>query len=183
MDIINLDIPGCFLVTPKIISDERGHFVKVYKESDFYRAGIEFKFEEEYYSVSNQGVIRGMHFQVPPHDHCKMVYCPKGAVFDAFVDLRKGSPTYLESRCTQLTEVNGGILILAKGIAHGFCSLEDGTVMVYKTTSEYQPSGDCGVLWDSCGIQWPAIMNAKSLSDRDKSFPALKVFESPFVLK
>ncbi|MBE9490579.1 MAG: dTDP-4-dehydrorhamnose 3,5-epimerase [Bacteroidetes bacterium] len=180
MDIKELDIQGCFLITPKIFKDERGSLVKTFHESSFHHEGISFDFKEEYYSISKKGVIRGMHFQIPPHDHIKMVYCPKGVVFDTFVDLRKGSPTYLQPSHVQLSEENGNILVLAKGIAHGFCSLEDGTIMIYKTSSEYEPNNESGILWDSCGIDWPSIANSKLLSARDKTFLNLKEFDSPF---
>lgn len=181
MDIHEYGFPGCFLVKPKVFFDARGRFVKTFHETDFVKNGIKIDFKEEYYSVSNKGVIRGMHFQTPPHDHVKMIYCTKGVVFDAFVDLRKNSPTYLQSMDALLSEENGNVLILAKGIAHGFCSLEDNSIMVYKTTSEYNSESDMGVKWDSCGIEWPSIANENMLSDRDKALPLLGDFDTPFL--
>lgn len=181
MVIEELDFTGCFLITPRVFNDLRGRFVKTYHEETFASAGINVAFQEEYYSLSHRGVIRGLHFQLPPHDHVKMVYCPKGSVFDAFVDVRKDSRTYLQHRNVELNEDNGSVLVLAKGIAHGFCALDDNSLMVYKTTSVYCPESDAGVLWNSCGIKWPTAANPDTLSERDKAFPALSDFDSPFV--
>jgi len=180
MDFTELNISGCYWGNAKILKDDRGCFVKTYQESNYQKNGIPLDFKEEYYSVSNAGVVRGMHFQTPPHDHVKMVYCSKGAVLDAFVDLRKGSPTYLRAGTLKLSSENANILILAKGIAHGFCSLHDGTTMVYKTTSEYAPDSDGGILWNSCGIDWPDVAKPDLLSDRDKSLISLSEFNTPF---
>lgn len=181
MVIEELDFTGCFLIKPRVFNDLRGRFVKTYHEEIFFSAGVDVDFKEEYYSLSHQGVIRGLHFQRPPHDHMKMVYCPKGSVFDAFIDLRKNSKTYLQHHQLELNESNGHVLLLAKGIAHGFCAQEDNSLMIYKTTSVYSPESDAGILWDSCGIEWPAVANPDTLSERDQTFPVLSDFDSPFV--
>lgn len=181
MIIEELDFAGCFLVKPRVFHDLRGLFVKTYHEETYGAVGINADFKEEYYSLSHKGAVRGLHFQIPPHEHMKMVFCPKGAVFDAFVDLRKGSKTYLQQRHLELNEDNSHVLLLAPGIAHGFCALQDNSLMVYKTTTAYSPECDAGISWNSCGIEWPAIANPILMSERDKSFPALADFDSPFV--
>jgi len=183
MEMKQLSMAGCYLLSPRIFKDKRGCFVKTYHKKTFGEAGINFDFDEEFYSVSDKGVIRGMHFQLPPFDHMKIVYCPRGSVFDAFVDLRRGSPTYLQADDIELSSKRGDVLVLAKGVAHGFCSLEDGTIMVYKTTSQYESTSDSGVMWDSCGIKWPSVADPTTLSDRDKSFSRLSDFDSPFFMK
>lgn len=181
MKIEELTISGCFLVYLKTFSDARGKFVKTYHLDMFAEAGLLFEIKEEYFSVSNKGVVRGMHFQAPPNDHVKMVYCPKGAVFDAFIDLRKSSPTYLKYGTVELNDTSSCVLVLPRGIAHGFCALVDGSVMVYKTSTVYHPESDTGVLWDSCGIKWPGLCDSGLVSDRDKGFVKLSEFDSPFI--
>jgi len=180
MEYEELKIPGCYLIKPNVFEDKRGRFVKTYHEEAIKELGIEFDFKEEYYSFSKKGVIRGMHFQTPPCDHVKLVCCPKGAVFDSFVDLRKGSPTYLHTASLELTESNCNVLILDKGIAHGFCALTDDAMMIYKTSTVYSPDNDSGIAWDSCGINWPDSKQIELISDRDNGFVKLTDFDSPF---
>ena len=180
MEIQELDIEGCFLITPKIFKDTRGNFIKTFNSDLYAEYGLSLDFKEEYYSVSHKGVLRGMHFQMPPHDHAKMVYCAKGSVFDAFIDLRKDSSTYKKHLTIELSESNKNILVLAEGIAHGFCSLEDDTLMVYKTTTVYEPQSDTGILWNSAGIKWPSLVKENLISERDASFQELDCFNSPF---
>ncbi|MDH5325754.1 MAG: dTDP-4-dehydrorhamnose 3,5-epimerase [Gammaproteobacteria bacterium] len=176
-----LDIKGCFLVHTKPFSDARGSFVKVYNDEAYKELGFIMEFKEEYYSVSRKGVVRGMHFQLPPYDHEKFVYCPKGRVFDVFLDLRKSSETFLKHGIVELNNINCSALILPKGIAHGFCALEDRSIMVYKTSTVYRQEWDNGILWNSCGIRWPEMHNPEFISQRDRSFEKLSDFYSPFI--
>lgn len=180
MQIEELKIPRCYLVIPNVFEDKRGRFVKTCHTEIMNNIAVDTDFVEEYYSTSNKGVIRGMHFQMPPDDHVKMVYCPNGTVFDAFVDLRKGSPTYLESFSLTLSSSDNKILILDKGIAHGFCALTNEAMMIYKTTTVYSPENDSGIAWDSCDIKWPDDKVAELVSDRDSNFEKLSDFNSPF---
>ena len=178
MEFIELNIIGCYLIKSRIFEDERGIFVKTLHRGLFEDCGINASFEEEYFSVSKKGVLRGMHFQLPPYEHSKLVYCISGKVEDAFVDLRKQSPTYKNAEKLVLDSHNAYILYLPEGIAHGFNTLTDRATMVYKTSSRYNPSSDSGILWSSCGVFWE---NRKPiLSSRDRSFENLANFESPF---
>ena len=180
MEFIELDITGCYLIKPKIFTDERGQFVKTLHHDQFKTYGLDSDFNEEYFSVSKRGVLRGMHYQLPPHDHNKLVYCISGKVEDAFVDLRKLSPTFKKTQKLILDSDNYQILYLPKGVAHGFNTLSDSAIMVYKTSTIHVPSCDSGILWNSCDIDW----NTKDpiISDRDRKFVALSNFESPFNL-
>lgn len=179
MKIVPTALPGCYQIVTDIRRDERGSFVKVFHEETFRRHGLATGFAEEYYSTSRRGVIRGLHFQTPPHDHAKLVYCVQGTVLDAALDLRRGSPSYGRHITLELSAENGHMLYLPAGLAHGFCSLSAQSLMVYKVTSAYAPDNDGGVLWNSAGIAWPA--QEPVMSARDRTFPTLAQFDTPFV--
>ena len=172
-------IPGCYEIQPRIFNDVRGRFVKVFHRNAFVEHGLEADFSEEYYSVSHQGVIRGMHFQNPPMDHVKVVYCVQGEVFDVVVDLRLGSPSYGKSVTLNLSADKGNYVYIPKGLAHGFCATSESATLVYKVATEYSPEHDAGILWSSIGIAWPTA--SPVLSERDCGFIAMSDFKSPFV--
>ena len=171
-------LSGCLELQPKVFDDDRGRFVKVFHEQAFAAQGLETAFAEEYYSVSCKNVVRGLHFQLPPMDHVKMVYCVEGEVLDAVVDLRVGSPTYRQYALFELSAAKANSIYIPKGMAHGFCALSERAIMVYKVSTIYSPAHDAGVLWNSVGIPWPTTEAV--LSARDQSFPRLEQFESPF---
>lgn len=171
-------IAGCFELQPRVLEDARGRFVKVFHEQAFAAQGLETAFAEEYYSISHKNVIRGLHFQLPPMDHIKMVYCVEGEVLDAVVDLRIGSPTYGQFELLELSSGKANSIYIPKGMAHGFCALSERAIMVYKVSTVYSPEHDAGVLWDSVGIPWPTT--TAILSARDEAFPRLDEFTSPF---
>ncbi len=178
MKITELQFPGCFLIeSPKFV-DKRGEFVKTYHQAIFQDNGITTHFAEEFYSVSKKNVLRGMHFQLPPSDHEKLVFCLNGAVLDVFLDLRKDSPAYGQSMGVELSGNNTRTLFLPKGIAHGFLSLEDNSVMVYKTSTVHDPLKDCGIRWDSFGYAWP--VEEPIISERDTKHFIFSNFKSPF---
>lgn len=177
-DIKPTQLTGCFELQPKPFEDARGRFVKVFHTQAFTAHGLETNFAEEYYSVSNKNVIRGMHFQMPPMEHVKVVYCVQGAVLDVVVDLRVGSPTYGQTTMLELSAAKANSLYIPKGMAHGFCSLSDHSIMVYKVSTVYAPAQDAGILWDSVGVSWPTTQAI--LSARDQTFAPLVQFVSPF---
>ena len=156
----------------------RGRFVKIFHEPSYTALGLETNFAEEYYSVSHKNVIRGLHFQVPPMDHVKMVYCLEGHALDVVLDLRVGSPTYGQFEVFELNSSNSNSIYIPKGMAHGFCALSENTIMVYKVSTVYSPAHDAGILWNSADIPWPT--SDAVLSERDQSFPTLAQFKSPF---
>lgn len=178
MQIAPTPIPGCLELLPDIRRDKRGSFVKTFHQDDFRANGLATDFAEEYYSISHNGVLRGLHFQLPPADHVKLVYCVAGAVFDAVLDLRVGSPTYGRHAALELSAEKGNSLYISKGLAHGFYTKSDVAIMIYKVTSTYAPEHDTGVLWSSAGIEWPG--DAPILSPRDRRFPKAADFRSPF---
>lgn len=173
-------LQGCYELQPKIVGDERGRFVKTFHERWFEDNGLRTDFSEQYYSVSTKGVLRGLHFQVPPAEHAKLVYCPAGQVLDAAVDLRKGSSTYGQFVCIELDAERGNMLYLDAGFAHGFYTQSERAMMVYNVTSVHSPEHDAGIRWDSVGIPWPD--DDVVVSTRDQGLPSLSDFDSPFLL-
>lgn len=173
-------IAGCFNIIPDVRRDDRGSFVKTFHKGIFIDQGLEHTFAEEYYSVSRQGVLRGLHFQRPPHHHTKLVYCISGHVMDAVVDLRRDSPTYGQHAVFELSADTANILYIPPGLAHGFYTLSDKATLVYKVTTVYAPEHDTGIRWDSAGVPWPD--GKPLLSPRDQTFPILDEFDSPFTL-
>lgn len=171
-------IPGCFEVLPSVMNDARGSFVKVFHAERFRELGLATDFAEEYYSHSRKGVIRGMHFQTPPADHVKVVYCVQGEVFDVVLDLRVGSPTYGQTATFTLSASEGNYLYIPKGLAHGFCATSETATLVYKVSTVYSPENDSGVLWSSLDIDWPT--DTPILSERDSRFSPFSEFKSPF---
>lgn len=142
------------------------------------KSGLDFEIAEIYYSVNNCGVIRGMHFQLPPDDHEKLVFVSHGRIMDVVVDLRKDSKTFGRHFSMELDDKLGEYLFIPKGFAHGFASLQAGTIVNYAQSSCYAPDNDCGVRFDSCGIEWP--FKSPIVSGRDLTFECLSDFKSPF---
>lgn len=172
------EIPGCCAVVGDRFVDARGTFTKTFVASTYAEAGLALEFAEEYTTWSRAGVLRGLHFQLPPADHDKVVFCVAGRVLDAVVDLRVGSPTYRAHILRGLSAEEAVGLYVPAGCAHGFYAVTD-ALMSYKVTSAYAPDCDAGVRWDSAGIAWP---DASPLtSERDAGFPTLAEFASPFV--
>lgn len=177
MDVIDELLPGCFLLKPKKFIDQRGCFVKTFHKGQFNEYGFDMEIREEFFSISHKNVLRGMHFQLPPHDHEKLVYCPRGAVLDVLLDLRLGS-TYGQVASSKLSAENGHLIYIPKGFAHGFIALEDQTLMLYKTSTVHMPEFDFGILWDSFGFNWGVDQPIISL--RDAQHIAFAKFDSPF---
>ena len=177
MEILKELLPGCFLLQPNRFEDQRGSFVKTYHEGLFQALGVDLDIREEFYSVSHKNVIRGMHFQLPPHEHDKLVYCTRGAVTDVLLDLRKG-PGYGKVASAELSGENAHLVFIPKGIAHGFAALTDEALMLYKTSTVHAPESDCGIRWDSFGFEWGVAHPV--ISARDQQHPPLSEFITPF---
>ena len=171
-------LAGLKLIQPRIFTDLRGTFVKTFHAGLFEQLGMEFQPREEFFSVSHRNVVRGMHFQSPPAAHAKLVYCVAGRVLDVVVDLRKSSPTFGRCASRELSAANREMFFISVGFAHGFLSLEDGSVMVYQTSTMHAPECDAGILWNSFGFDWG--MADPVINERDQKFPRLDEFVSPF---
>jgi dTDP-4-dehydrorhamnose 3,5-epimerase len=181
MRIISTNIPGCFEIFPQPMRDERGVFIKTYQENIFAEHGLTTRFTEEFYTSSYKGVLRGLHFQTPPMELVKMVYCVSGRVFDAVVDLRKGSPAYGKYFMCELGAEKANMLYLPAGLAHGFFVLSENAILMYRVTAVHSPAHDSGIRWNSAGIPWPD--EHPVLSRRDREFISLSDFKSPFTFK
>lgn len=178
MNLIKTRIPDCYIIQVDKIDDKRGTFVKTYNKASFSDLGLCTSFNEEYYSVSKKNVLRGLHFQIPPNDHVKVVYCLAGRVFDAVVDLRKDSPTYGRYEAFELSADEANMLYIPTGLAHGFYVLSEWATVAYKVSTIYSPEHDTGILWNSVDIPWPD--KNPVISERDSRFLNLKEFKSPF---
>lgn len=171
-------IKGCYEITADVHRDDRGIFVKPFHNEYFKQNNLQTEYKEEYFSTSFAGVLRGLHFQLPPYDHVKLVYCISGTVLDAVVDLRKGSPTYGEFELFELSPEKGNIIYIPIGMAHGFYVLSKEASMVYNVSEIYSSQHDSGIKWDSVGIPWPN--QNPTVSVRDKQLTAFSEFNSPF---
>jgi dTDP-4-dehydrorhamnose 3,5-epimerase len=171
-------IPGCAYLRLEPLADTRGSFVKVYQRSVVEAMGLDGTVAEFYYSRSFPGVIRGLHFQCPPHDHAKTVVCIAGSIFDVVVDLRIGSPAFGEHATFALEGTAPTAVHVPTGCAHGFQATSDDTIVGYLVSTEHEPRHDTGIRWDSAGIEWPLARTV--VSPRDQSFPRLAELDSPF---
>lgn len=178
MELFPTSLDGCFLVKPHCAQDVRGTFVKTFNCENFAAQGFPINWKEEYYSSSYKGVIRGMHFQTPPHDHEKLVYCMQGKVLDVVVDLRKNSSSRGRHMAVELDGALGQGLMIPRGMAHGFLALTEDVLMAYKVTSVYVPENDHGIRWDSFGFDWG--VTHPIVSARDRAHPAMADYLSPF---
>ena len=168
-------IEDVILVKPKIFGDNRGFFAETYKKSEFFKNGIMVEFCQDNHSKSSKGVLRGLHYQKSPYEQAKLVRCSKGRIFDVAVDIRPDSKTFKQYVKVELSEENKYMLYIPAGFAHGFVALSDEVELIYKTSSEYNPNADCGILWrdEDINIDW-GIDFEPLLSEKDKHQPRLK---------
>lgn len=178
MEIIKTPFEGLLVLQTVNFQDNRGGFQKLFNYDFFKDNGLDYDFKEFYYSVNQANVVRGMHFQTPPYDHTKVVYVSKGRIKDVVVDIRKSSRTYGKCFSIELDDQKGQYLYIPKGYAHGFLSLEDGSIVNYAQTSCYNKDCDCGIDQNSIGFNWG--IESPIVSGRDLTFPALVDFQSPF---
>jgi dTDP-4-dehydrorhamnose 3,5-epimerase len=183
MLIEELSLKGAFILTPKQHGDERGFFSETYSKQAFEQIAPGIEFVQDNHSFSrDKGVLRGLHFQVPPHAQGKLVRAPRGKVLDVIVDLRTGSPTYGQHAAVELSDENWKQLWVPVGFAHGFCTLTDNAEFCYKVTSGYAPDADSGIAFNDpdLAIEWPFPLDQLTLSAKDKSLQSFKDFRSPF---
>ncbi len=177
-------IPGLMVLTPKVWGDKRGFFLETHSRKTFLDNGLDYEFVQDNHARSGPvGVLRGLHFQKPPAAQAKLVWCTRGAVYDAVVDLRKGSPTFGKSFGLELSEDNFKRLMIPRGFAHGYATLTENAEFQYKVDGYYAPEHDAGIIWNDpdLGIDWP--VTNPLLSDKDQILPRLCEIESPFVFE
>jgi dTDP-4-dehydrorhamnose 3,5-epimerase len=186
MQRIETGIPGLYVIEPRVFEDERGHFYEAFNAAKLEALGIDPSVVQMNHSFSKRGVLRGLHFQLPPYEQTKLVRCVSGRLYDAVVDIRKGSPTYGKSFGIELSAGNRKMLFVPKGFAHGFCAITDCELLYAVGGGKYHKDSEGGLRWDCrhSAIAWPVeafeggIPNA---NERDLTFPSLKEFDSPFV--
>lgn len=180
MEIVETHIKGLLIIKPKVFEDARGYFFESYNESVFKKAGIDAHFKQDNQSLSHTGVLRGLHFQTPPHAQGKLVRVITGAVLDIAVDIRKNSPTYGQHVTLELTEENKTMFYIPHGFAHGFATLRDNTIFSYKCTDVYNKESEGCVLWNDANLNINWNIKNPLLSDKDLLGTPFDKFESPF---
>ncbi len=182
VDIQKTEIVGPLLITPKKFGDARGFFSETYSAKDLAAAGIRLGFVQDNHSLSaERGTVRGLHFQAPPKAQAKLVRVSKGSILDVFVDIRRSSPTYGRHGAVELSAENWQQLLIPEGFAHGFCTLEPDTEVIYKTTDYYAPNAEGGLRWNdpALRIAWPEFAGS-NISARDREWPFFDEFANPF---
>lgn len=175
-----LAIPEVMLIEPTVAEDERGWFVETYKASEFARAGIAKPFVQDNHSRSGRGVLRGLHYQKRAHAQGKLIRIVAGEVFDVAVDIRRSSPAFGTWIGATLSATNRRMLYVPPGFAHGFCVLSEVAEVLYKTTAEYAPDDERGIVWNDpeLRIAWPIA--APIVSSRDAGLPRLRDADNDF---
>ena len=173
MNVTETKLAGVLIIEPMIFGDSRGFFKETFQAERYREAGIEYTIVQDNYSRSQNGVLRGLHFQITKPQG-KLVSCPKGAVFDVAVDIDPESTTYGQYVGVELTEENHKQLWVPPGYAHGFCVLSETADFQYKCTDYYCPDDEVGFIWNDTdvAIEWP--IDEPLLSDKDAKLPALK---------
>lgn len=171
---------GLLVVEPEVFGDDRGFFMETFNADKFAALGLPTEFKQDNHSASVKGVLRGLHFQLPPKAMGKLVRCTRGRIWDVAVDLRKASSTYKQWFAVELSAENKKMLWLPVGFAHGFYALEDCEVL-YKCTETYDKAGDGNVAWNDpeLKVSWP-VSGAPILSARDQAAPLFKDLNLPF---
>lgn len=180
MEVIETKIKDLLIIKPRVFADARGYFFESYNETVFKQNGINANFVQDNQSLSNTGVLRGLHFQAPPFEQGKLVRVITGAVLDVAVDIRKNSPTYGEHVAMELTEENKTMFYIPPGFAHGFLTLRDNTIFSYKCTNVYNKASEGCVLWNDKDININWNISNPILSEKDLVGTPLTEFTSPF---
>lgn len=183
IEVIETALPGVLVLVPRRFGDARGFFSETWNKKRLSDHGIDMDFVQDNHSLSAEiGTIRGLHFQAPPHAQDKLVRCGRGRFFDVAVDIRRGSPTYGAWVGEELSFKNARQLLVPKGFAHGFVTLEADTEIIYKCSDYYAPESDRALRFDDpdIGVDWGIDRAEATLSDKDAAAPSLADLNSPF---
>lgn len=185
MNYIKTDIEGVKIIEPKVFGDERGYFFESFSQKEFDENVCKTVFVQDNESKSCYGVLRGLHFQMPPFAQAKLVRCVRGRVLDVAVDIRKGSPTYGKHITCELSEENHRMFFVPRGFAHGFSVLSETAIFQYKCDNYYAPQSEGALMWNDkdLNINWLVPEDRVILSEKDKHHPLFNDFESPFVFE
>lgn len=182
MPFIKTTIPDLLLFEPVVHNDARGYFFESYNESVFGEQGIDIRWVQDNQSSSQYGVVRGLHFQRPPHAQTKLVRVLSGSILDVVVDIREGSPTFGKSFSVELNAENKKQLLVPKGFAHGFAVLSEQAEVLYKCDQFYNKASEQGILYadPTLAINWMIAADCAIISEKDRQLPLLKELKSPF---
>jgi dTDP-4-dehydrorhamnose 3,5-epimerase len=185
MQVLETDIADIKLLKPVRHVDSRGFFSEVFREDALQEHGIDIQFVQDNHSLSvNKGVVRGLHFQIPPSAQAKLLRVTAGSIFDVAVDIRWGSPNFGRHFAGVLSAADWNQILIPEGFAHGYCTLEPDTEVIYKVNAYYSPEHDRGLLWNdpALGIAWPVSANEALVSDKDRTHPVLSELPRYFSL-
>ncbi len=180
MEVLETKIQGLLIIKPKVFADDRGYFFESYNQLVFEKNNINVNFKQDNQSLSNKGVLRGLHFQAPPFEQGKLVRVITGAVLDIAVDIRKNSSTYGQHIAIELTEENKTMFYIAPGFAHGFATLRDNTIFSYKCTNAYNKESEGCLLWNDPDLKIDWQLTHPLLSEKDLVGTKFGEFRSPF---
>ncbi len=182
MKITGTNIEGLVILEPKVFGDARGYFMETFQKDTFNSNVTETEFIQDNESKSSRGVLRGLHFQLPPYQQAKLVRVIEGEVLDVAVDLRKDSKTYGQHYSILLSSVNKKQFFIPRGFAHGFVVLSETAIFSYKVDNIYAPTHDFGIMWndETLNIDWQIANEMINLSEKDKNLSTFRDFNSPF---
>ena len=185
MPFTKTDIPGLLIFEPKVFEDDRGYFFESYNENVFRQAGINIRWVQDNQSSSDYGVIRGLHYQLPPFAQSKLIRVLKGKILDVVVDIRKDSPTYGKSFSVQMTAKNKKQLFIPAGFAHGFSVLSKKAEVIYKCDAFYNKENEAGIIYNDAelNIDWQIPAEKAIVSDKDKELPGLAQCNNSFLFE
>jgi dTDP-4-dehydrorhamnose 3,5-epimerase len=185
MKITPMAIPEVLLITPARHGDERGWFSETFRQSALEEAGFTggVFVQDNHVRSTTRGILRGLHFQKPPHAQDKLLRCVRGAIFDVAVDIRRGSPTFGQWVGAELSADNAQQLLVPKGFAHAYCTLTDECEVLYKVTDYYAPQAEGALRWNdpAVGVDWTLPAEAITTNDRDANASLLADLDTPFV--
>lgn len=176
MIVRRLELDGLLEISPRKFGDDRGFFSETYNAKSFAETGIDLTFVQDNHSYSAaRGVVRGLHYQLPPFTQDKLVRVTRGAILDVAVDIRKGSPTFGKWVALEVSAEKWNQILVPRGFAHGFMTLVEHTEVIYKVTNYYSPEHDRSIRFDdsAIGIDWPIPASGVQLSDKDQKAPML----------
>lgn len=175
MEVTKTNIEGVVIIEPRIFADERGYFFEAFSEREFAEKVCDCRFVQDNEAKSSYGVVRGLHFQLPPHAQSKLVRVVKGCILDVVVDIRRTSPTFGKHIAVELSDENHRQLFIPHGFAHGYAVLSEEAIVEYKCDDFYHPECEGGIAWDdtTLGIDWQLSTDKIVLSERDKNHPTL----------
>ena len=181
MDVSTTNIEGLLVIQPKVFGDERGYFFESFRDDVLNHHGVSSKFVQDNQSKSNKGILRGLHFQKAPHAQGKLVRVVKGSVLDIALDIRTNSPTYGHHFSIELNEVNKTIFYIPPGFAHGFCALENNTIVHYKCTNYRDKDAELGIIWNdpTLKIKWP--IRKPIISNKDTKNMSFQDYKNKFL--